>query len=321
MFNIEIIIYLGTFFGLYFAVFVLGTFLENKKEIYRNPAVSYFPLVALIVPAFNEEKTISRTIESIQNLDYPNEKLEIIVVDDGSADKTFAKAEKFAREDNRIKILQKQNGGKHTAMNLGMSQTKADFIGSVDADSYLEPSALKKITAYFKNLETKAVVSTIKIGRAKKIIEKIQRTEFILAAFLRKNFSVLESVNVAPGPLSVFRREVFEKLGPYRKGHQTEDLELAFRMQSAHYKIAHAHEAIVYTQACSNFFSLTRQRLRWRRGFILNLRDYPELLNFSKHGNLSFLLFPALSEVLFQSFCFFTFFTASALSQRKKSIS
>ncbi|MDI6883393.1 MAG: glycosyltransferase [Patescibacteria group bacterium] len=300
--GVEIIVYLAIFLGLYFSIFVLGTFFEYRQRIYpvnsglkkekglENKNQKNFPSVCLIVPCFNEEDNIERTLNSLVGLDYPKEKLEIIVVDDGSKDNTFQKAKTFAKKDKRLKVFRKENGGKYTALNFGLKKTSSKFVGSVDADSFLDPEALKKIMKYFDNPETMVVISTVKIAEPKNIIEGIQYVEYLIGAFLRKAFSFLDSVNVTPGPLSVFRKEVFEILGPYKKGHLTEDLEIAFRIQKANFKISHALEAIVWTKACSDFKSLFFQRLRWRRGFLLNLKDYPELLNFKQHGNLSFLL-------------------------------
>lgn len=294
MVPIETVLYPTIFMGLYFAVFIIGTFFENRGKIYKNPKAQEFPSVCLIVPCFNEEENIERTLISLTNLDYPKEKLEVIVVDDGSRDKTFQKAKELAAKNEKIKVFRKDNGGKYTALNLGVKATKAEFVGSVDADSYLEPEAVKKIMSYFDNPKTMAVISTVKISQVKNTLEGIQYVEYLMAAFLRKIFSLLDSVNVTPGPLSIFRKEVFETLGPYRKAHHTEDLELAFRLQKADFKIAHAVDAVVYTQPCPNFKTLFRQRLRWRRGFLLNLRDYPDLLNLKRHGHLSLLLFYSL---------------------------
>ena len=93
-----------------------------------------------------------------------------------------------------------------------------------------------------------------------------------------------------PGPLSIFNKKVFTKIGPYKKAHQTEDLEMAFRMQKNNLLITQAIDAIVYTQGCRTFKDLLKQRLRWNKGGLLNYKDYPELFNVKKHGNLSYLL-------------------------------
>ncbi|MCD6233230.1 glycosyltransferase family 2 protein [bacterium] len=287
----EILIYVGIFFSLYLANFIFLTFLENKERVFESKKIKNFPLVSLIIPCYNEAKNIERVLRSLLNLDYPKNKLEIIVVDDGSKDETFAKAAKIAKESKIIKVFQKKNGGKYTALNYGLKRAQGRFIGSIDADCYVEKTALKKALGYFKDPKTMVVTSTIKIAKPNTVLEGVQYVEFLIAAFLRKIFSFLDSVTVTPGPLSIFRKEVFETLGPYKKGHQAEDLEMAFRLQNANFKIAHAVEAIVYTFGEPKLKGLFLQRLRWRRGFLLNLGDYPQLLDFRKHGNLSFLFF------------------------------
>lgn len=295
MFLTEILVYIALFTSLYFAIFVFYTFFEYRGKIYYTSKKKGLPLVALIVPCYNEEENIEKAIESLRHLDYPQEKLEMIIIDDGSKDKTFLKAIKLAEIDKRIEVFRKENGGKYTALNFGMEKiTKAKFVGTVDADSYLHPQSLKRIMKYFENSKIMAVIATVKIAQPKNILEGMQCVEYLVGAFLRKIFSFLDSVNVVPGPLSVFRKKVFKILGPYKNGHQTEDLELAFRMQKANFKIAHAIDAIVYTKGCKTFSSLLWQRLRWRRGFLLNLKDYPWLLNPKQHGNLSFLLLNSL---------------------------
>jgi cellulose synthase/poly-beta-1,6-N-acetylglucosamine synthase-like glycosyltransferase len=284
----EILIHTSLFLGLYFAIFIFVTLFENRKRVYIEPKNFDFPEVSLIVPCLNEEKNIAKTLNSIIELDYPKDKIEIIVVDDGSTDNTFNVAKGFALKDNRIRVFKKPNGGKYTALNLGIKEVKYDFIGTVDSDSYLHRDSLRKTMYYFKDPEIMVVASTVMVSNAKSILEGIQYIEYAISNFLRKVFSFLDSVNVVPGPLSVFKKKVFDELGGFRKAHQVEDMEIAFRMQRYDYKIAHAMDAIVYTDGCKTLKELFSQRLRWRRGFLLNIIDYKDLLSLKKHGNLAF---------------------------------
>ena len=286
----ELLIYIGIFFSLYLANFFFLTVFENRKNLFRSKKLTRLPFVSLIVPCYNESENIERVLNSLINSDYPQDKLEIIVVDDGSQDNTFPKAKSIARKDKRIRVFHKENGGKYTALNYGLKKAQGELIGCVDADCYVEKSALKNVVQYFEDKNVMAVTSTIKIIKPKTVLENVQYVEYLVAAFLRKVLSFLDSIAVTPGPLSLFRREVFEKLGPYKKGHQTEDLEMAFRLQNANFKIAQALEATVYTFGERKLKDLFIQRMRWRRGFLLNLKDYPQLLDFRQHGNLSFLL-------------------------------
>ena len=290
----EILVYIAIFIGLYFATFVFSTVFEYKNDIYYKPKRKFYPKVSLIVPCFNEEKNVSKTLQSILNLDYPKENLEIIIVDDGSIDKTLEIVQEFAKHDNRIKVFHKENGGKYTALNFGIQKSQNPFIGTVDADSFLHKDSVKKIMEQFEDPKIMAVISTVRIANPKTIFEGVQYVEYLMGSLYRKAFSFLNAINVVPGPLSVFNKKVFAKIGPYKKAHQTEDLEFALRIQKANLKIAYAIDAIVYTQGCKTFRELLRQRLRWNRGFLLNVKDYPELLNPQKHGNLAFLLITSI---------------------------
>jgi cellulose synthase/poly-beta-1,6-N-acetylglucosamine synthase-like glycosyltransferase len=305
----QILLYIALFMGLYFAIFVFTTFFEHKDKIYYQAKKKFLPKISLIVPCYNEEKNLSRTIESLLKVDYPQSHLEIIIVDDGSTDHTLQEALFYSQQYPHIKVFHKKNGGKYTALNLGIKKASHPYIATVDADSYVHAQSLKKIMAYFENKRVMAVIATVRIAQPKSILEAVQYVEYLVSAVYRKAFGFLNSISVVPGPLSVFNKKVFHKIGFYKKAHQTEDLEFALRMQKANLLIAYAVDAIVYTQGCRTFKELLRQRLRWNRGFLLNMRDYTELLNIKKHGNLSFLLLNSLTgSVLVICLFFFSFY-------------
>lgn len=287
---IDILGYFSIFLALYFAIFVFSTVFEYKNDFYYKPKRKFQPRVSLVVPCFNEEKTIAKTLRSFLSLDYQKDNLEIIVVDDGSLDKTLLIAQEFSQKDKRIKVFHKENGGKYSALNLGIEKSTCPYLGTVDADSFLHRDSLKKIMEQFQDQKTMAVISSVRIANPKTILEGIQYVEYLMGNFLKKVFSFLNGVNVVPGPLSVFNKKVFVKIGPYKKAHQTEDLEMALRMQKNNMQITQAVDAIVYTQGCKTFKELLRQRLRWNKGGLLNYKDYPELFNVKKHGNLAYLL-------------------------------
>ena len=129
-------LYTFTFLAMYVEVFFLVTFFERRKEIVtkldNNPNRIY-PGVTIVVPCWNEEKTVTGTVNSLLALDYPKELLHLILVDDGSTDSTFSVLKKFEGTPN-VTVIHKENGGKHTAMNLGISINKTEFIGCLDAE-------------------------------------------------------------------------------------------------------------------------------------------------------------------------------------------
>ena len=198
------------FSSIYFNVFLLITFFENKTGIKKEEKVEpiNFRTVTVIVPVFNEEKTVCQTIDSILNLDYPKEKLNVIVVDDGSIDNTWKVIGQF-RKNKQIRIFYKKNGGKYSAMNLGLQKTKTDLVGCLDADSFVEKNALKKIVKYFDNPEIMAVTPAVKIYKPDGFLRQLQSNEYNFGIFLRKALALINGVTVTPGPFSIFRKEPY----------------------------------------------------------------------------------------------------------------
>lgn len=285
----EILISVIAFVSLYTAIFFIITLLEHRNNIIKRKEFRKHPHVCIIIPCFNEEKTLGKTVESLLALDYPKDKLEIIIVDDGSTDKTYKVAKKYASD--RISIFRKKNGGKYTALNLGLSKTKAEFVGALDADSFVHPKALKRILPYFSNPRVMAVTPSMKVYKPKSWLQRIQMVEYAVGIFFRKMFALVGSIHVTPGPFSIYRKAFFDKHGAYTEAYMTEDIEVALRMQTHNYIIENAIDAYVYTVCPKNFKTLYYQRRRWYHGFLKNVIDYKNLFS-KKHGNLGLYVLP-----------------------------
>jgi glycosyltransferase involved in cell wall biosynthesis len=188
----DIVLYLVSFFGLFTAVFFLVTLIENKSSIKNPKPPKKLPKVTIIVPACNEELCLAKTVKSLLRLNYPKKKLQIIVVDDGSTDKTLKIARGF--EKDGVLVLTKPNGGKGTALNLGMEHSTGEFVGCLDADSIVEPNALFKMLGYFNKKSVMAVTPSLKCTKGKTIWQKVQVIEFLLGVYLRKVFAYLGSI-------------------------------------------------------------------------------------------------------------------------------
>lgn len=306
----EIIVYILLFISLFFEVFVLLIFLERRTEIFKpttqraiNP--STLPFVTVMVPVFNEEKTVVKTIHSLSALNYPKNKLEILIINDGSTDNTARILKQF-ENNQRITVLTKENGGKHTALNYGLTYAKGSIVGCLDADSHVDQEALMHIVRGFNDTEVMAVVPAIKIGNPKTILQHTQAVEYTLSIFMRKIFSLIGSIFVTPGPFSFFRREVFDIVGPYKHAHNTEDLEICLRMQQHDMKIINAHESVVYTVSPATVKQLYKQRVRWIYGFLRNMKDYYRSFFFNpRHGHLGLFILP-FSTIAVYSAVYFT---------------
>jgi cellulose synthase/poly-beta-1,6-N-acetylglucosamine synthase-like glycosyltransferase len=276
-------------------VFFFVTFLENRNKIVirkEKIKLKFYPAVTITVPCWNEEKTVEKTIRSLLSLNYPKDKLKIFLIDDGSTDGTWEMINKFSTHPN-IKVFHKENGGKYTALNLGLQNLETDFFGGLDADSFADRESLIRIMSYFeKDPNIMAVVPSVVLGSSVNFVQGAQKAEYYMGVYFKKMLSFLGAIDVTPGPLTIFRRKVFVDLGPYRHGHNTEDMEIAYRMQKNNYKIEHCNDAFVYTNTPKTIGKLYRQRLRWIFGFINNTIDYRGVLFKKKYGNFSVFTLP-----------------------------
>lgn len=290
------ILYIFLFFSLYLEVFFLVTFFEQRENMRSRKSLakklSYYPSVTIIVPCWNEERTVSGTIESLLALNYPKDKLGVIIIDDGSTDTTWHVIQKF-KNNPQVSLIKKENGGKHTAVNLGIQESTAELIGCLDADSFVEKNALLEIAeAFNEDAEMMAATPMLIVHEPKTILQKMQKTEYHAGAFLKRLLSPLDAIYVTPGPFSIFRRTVFAKIGLYKKAHNTEDMEFALRMQKHHMRIRNIHTAHVHTTTPNTLYKLYRQRLRWAYGIMKNTLDYRFMLFRREYGVLGMIALP-----------------------------
>ncbi len=304
------ILYVFLYISLFFEVVILTSFFEGralmKKE--EETEITYSPSITIAVPVWNEEDTLAGTLESLLSLDYPKDKLHIVVVNDGSRDGTLAIARSFEHYP-QIEVIDKENGGKHTAVNLVLAESKSELFGCLDADSFVDQDTLKTIVKYFEDESVMAVTPCLKVLNPETFIQKLQAVEYTMGVFLKRVFGNLNSIQVTPGPFSIFRKSVFDQLGPYRKAHNTEDFEIALRMHLHHLKIVNSHKAFVYTKTPKTVRALLKQRVRWTQGSIQNLLDYREMFFKKEYGNFGLFILPMIFF-----FIFLTLYTTSFIA-------
>jgi cellulose synthase/poly-beta-1,6-N-acetylglucosamine synthase-like glycosyltransferase len=290
----ETIMHVFIFLSVYVQIFFLITLLENHKKIIRREGkinLKEYPAVTIVVPIFNEEHTVQNTVNSLLSLNYPQDKLNIFLINDGSTDGTSRVIDEFSKYSN-VRIFHKENGGKFTALNLGLEESQTQFFGCLDADSFAHSESLVRLMSYFeKDTSLMAVVPSVTVHNSKNFIQNAQVAEYYMGVYFKKMLGFLRAIDVTPGPMTIFKKQVFNELGGYRHGHNTEDMEIAYRMQRHSYKIEHCNDAYVYTNTPSTLKKLYKQRLRWIFGFLNNTIDYRDVLFRKKYGNFGFFTF------------------------------
>jgi len=265
--------YAIAFFSLFVANVFILLYLSHRKDYLKTPEkTDWEPFISIVLPAYNESAYLKESIDTILAVDYPHNKLEIIIVDDGSTDNTFEIAKQY--ESNIVHAYRKKNGGKGSALNFGIKKAKGDLIATMDADSYLTKDTIHELLPFFTDPKVMAVTPAVKIKTDGSILKELQRVEYLMILFSRKLLSFIDSVPVTPGPFSIFRAKVFDEVGLFDEHNLVEDQEIALRIQSHNYKIKSSMTADVFTEPPDNIPDLLRQRVRWQRGGVRNFWKY-----------------------------------------------
>ncbi len=297
----EIYIWILAFVGVFAAVLWIMVNHASKynKKTFRKPDA--FPFVSIAVPVYNEKNTIIPTLKSILGLDYPKNKIEIIIVDDKSLDDTAKIAEDFIslNELKNIKIIKhKKNLGKAGALNSALRTAKGEFFWVYDADSFASRDLLKRLVLRFQagGDDVAAVVSITLIHNQGKWIEKMQRLEYLMAAFTRKLMGSVDTLHIT-NALTLFKTGILKKIRGFDVGNLTEDFEVAMRLRFKGYRIVMCEESNFHTHVPNTIRSMWMQRVRWFRGFIYNNLKYKKMVLNKKYGLLGLYQIPL--EVFF----------------------
>lgn len=281
------------FIGLYFSLFWISVLLFNPKPNSRIKR-RIWPGVSVILPMYNEEDSIEWTLDSVFALDYPKDKLNVICVNDGSKDKTLEILHKLKKKYD-FRIIDQKNQGKHAALNNALKSVETPYFACLDADSYVEPDALKKMVEEFDTSDVGAVMPVMKVYEPKNILQRVQWLEYTMNIFYKHIMGKLDCIHVTPGPFSVYKTAYVKKLGGFRKAHMTEDLEIALRLQDNHYKLKQSLDAIVYTKSPKTTKAFVSQRTRWYQGTLLNVKDYRHFLFNRKYGEFGMYHMPLVA--------------------------
>lgn len=273
----------------------------------RGAPVTYTPGVSVIVPAYNEERVVVRTIASLLGQQYAGE-LEIVIVDDGSTDDTAAICEEAYGRHPQVSIYRQANGGKASALNFGIALARHAVVIGLDADTIFDDDTVAELVQPLADPLVAAVAGNAKVGNRINLVTRWQALEYVTSQNLdRRAFSLLDCITVVPGAVGAWRRSALLEVGGFKEDTLAEDQDLTLAMRRAGYSVAYADGAVAYTEAPDTLRGLARQRFRWSFGTLQCTWKHRAAFFRPKYGSLGFvalpnvflfqLLLPAISPV------------------------
>jgi peptidoglycan-N-acetylglucosamine deacetylase len=240
----------------------------RKRKNYATP--EYAPRVAVLIPAYNEEKVIVRTIRSVMMSTYKN--IRIIVIDDGSKDNTFEVARAAYPADiasGRLTVLTKQNAGKAEALNYAIERFDEEIYVGIDADTVIAHDAIARLVPHFANPKIGAVAGNAKVGNRVNLWTRWQALEYITSQnFERRALDLFDVVTVVPGAIGAWRTSAVKTGEGYHPDTVAEDADLTMNLLEQGYSVIYEDQALAFTEAPVNADGLMRQRFRWSFGIL-----------------------------------------------------
>jgi cellulose synthase/poly-beta-1,6-N-acetylglucosamine synthase-like glycosyltransferase len=247
-------------------------FLPQRRTSPKPKTNDHYFSVSVLIPALDEERVIGRILQRMTELTYSKEKLQVIVIDDASKDRTFEIAQSFAEKFNFIQVVRRDfiNGraGKAEALNEGLKHATGEIVYCFDADYYPQLDILEKLTAYFADPKVGAVQGRVTVlNEPYSLITRLVTME--RTGGYRVNQQARDELGLIPqfgGTVGGFRRDLLESLGGWDSSILAEDTDLTFRAYLAGYKVRYVNEAECYEEAVEGWRSYWHQRSRWAKG-------------------------------------------------------
>jgi cellulose synthase/poly-beta-1,6-N-acetylglucosamine synthase-like glycosyltransferase len=252
--------------GLRWTALLIAAVLGAAAERRRGPPPASSPSVALIIPAFREEVVVEATLRRALATDYPD--LRVVLVDDGSPDRTSEIARRVAETDPRVTVLTlERNGGKANALNAALDVVDSEIVVTVDADTWVEPDLVRRLVDALVGRGADAAASNVKVGNAVNLWTRWQSLEYVAGLQIdRRAQDWLGVITTVPGAASAWRRDVVRAHGGFSDRTLAEDTDLTLTLLRAGRRVVFAPDAVARTEAPTDPRGLFRQRLRWMRG-------------------------------------------------------
>ena len=266
---------------------------EKFKARRRVFDPGFRPPVSVVIAAYDEEKVIVKTVESVLANGYPD--LEVVVIDDGSRDGTLRVLEEAFGGEARVKIATQPNAGKAVALNHAISLASNEILVAVDADTLLRRGTIGKLARHFADPTVGAVSGNARVGNRGKWITRFQSIEYIYGFNLdRRALDLLNAITVVPGAAGAWRKSLVEAAGGFGSATLAEDTDLTLEIRRMGYRIRYDEEAVAYTEAPEDTRSLARQRFRWSFGTLQAAWKHREVTFDPRYGSLGMVALPSI---------------------------
>jgi cellulose synthase/poly-beta-1,6-N-acetylglucosamine synthase-like glycosyltransferase/peptidoglycan/xylan/chitin deacetylase (PgdA/CDA1 family)/spore germination protein YaaH len=242
--------------------------IDRLRKPHAAASTGFNPRVAVLIPAYNEETVIVRTVRSVLNSDYRN--LHVLVIDDGSTDRTFEAAREAYKAEiasGLVQVLNKPNGGKAAALNYALAQLDEQIYVGIDADTVIAADAISKLIPHFEDPLVGAVAGNAKVGNRVNLWTRWQALEYITSQnFERRALDLFNVVTVVPGAIGAWRAAPVKAAGGYPLNTVAEDADLTMNLLEQRFKVVYEDRSLAFTEAPIDAKGLMRQRFRWSFG-------------------------------------------------------
>lgn len=286
---------------LYVALALVNNY-RQRKRLWSVIKEENWPFVSVVLPVFNEELVVTKTLDALRASDYP--RMEVVAINDGSTDGTLAVLLNYARIWPQLRVIDQPNGGKSAASNNGIAQSRGEVVVTLDGDTLFEPQTIKMFARHFcaprNGKKVGAVAGHVKVGNRRNLLTAWQSLEYLSGICVtRMAEGLLGAISIVPGACAAWRREALLEAGGYSHDTLAEDADLTLSLQRLGYSIVQENLAVAWTEAPMTVAGLFKQRLRWTYGNIQTLYKHRSMLFNLRYGALGVLTMPyALISVL-----------------------
>jgi cellulose synthase/poly-beta-1,6-N-acetylglucosamine synthase-like glycosyltransferase/spore germination protein YaaH/peptidoglycan/xylan/chitin deacetylase (PgdA/CDA1 family) len=293
--TVVMVLFVATIYLVLFRVAVYGPVAAWQKRRARSLRfdLAFAPPVSVVVPAHNEERVLVGAVQSILDNGYAS--FEVVIVDDGSTDRTLEVLRGAFAGDGRVRVHSQPKAGKAAALKTAVALARYEILVAIDADTSLRPGTLAKLVRHFADTRVGAVSGNARVGNRRTWLTRFQSIEYICAFNLeRRALDVVNAITVVPGAVGAWRKELIQRVGGFTDDTLAEDTDLTLAIRRLGYRIRYDGEAVAYTEVPQTTAALAQQRFRWLFGTLQAAWKHRDAMFRPRYGSLGFVALPSI---------------------------